>query len=240
MEKGEPMRRRARVLGAAYLLVCATAAHAEIPGEISANVTLTTDYVFRGVTQTDGDPAVQGGFDYAHPTGFYAGIWGSNVKFPGDPDFHLEVDVWAGFAGQFGELGWDLGILRYMYPGTGREIDFNEFYVGTRLGMLTAYVHHSNDYANTGGRSTHYRFGAEFELPQDFELGVRVGFTDFSRAAVGPDTSTTYFDWHIGVSTQLAGVDFELAYADTDSDGRDIFGRDATGGRVLFSVSRAF
>ena len=78
--------------------------------QYSASLTLTSDYVWRGVSQTLGDPAVQGSFDYEHNSGLYAGVWASNVDFfdpsaPGasvadDDNADLELDLWLGYAGE--------------------------------------------------------------------------------------------------------------------------------------------
>lgn len=76
-------------------------------GPISANLTLTTDYVFRGISQSQGKPALQGGFDYAHASGLYIGTWGSNVGWVDDiakTNNSVELDLYAGYAGEAGPL----------------------------------------------------------------------------------------------------------------------------------------
>ncbi|NIT57697.1 MAG: hypothetical protein GWN00_16140, partial [Aliifodinibius sp.] len=86
------------------------------------NVALSTDYRFRGISQTSEDPALSGGFDYSYtPIGFYAGVWASNLDFNvPDPDpADLEIDFYGGFAGELSNgIGWDVGGLYYMYPGS--------------------------------------------------------------------------------------------------------------------------
>ncbi|MDQ7072995.1 MAG: TorF family putative porin [Gammaproteobacteria bacterium] len=83
--------------------------------QLVPSVALSTDYVWRGYSQTDNDPAISGSFDYAHASGFYAGTWASNVSFATDTD--IEIDVYAGFGGELDNgLGWDIGWLRYIYP----------------------------------------------------------------------------------------------------------------------------
>ncbi|HIL91457.1 MAG TPA: hypothetical protein EYG50_01690, partial [Cycloclasticus sp.] len=95
----------------AGLLVASGAASAL---ELSGNVALTTDYVWRGVSQTDGAPAIQGGFDADLGNGLYAGVWASNVDFGSDAS--SEVDVYAGWAGQVAGFDLDVGVLHYAYP----------------------------------------------------------------------------------------------------------------------------
>jgi len=98
---------------------------AQADGTFSANVALTSDYVWRGVSQNDENPAVQGGFDYENGL-FYAGTWASNV----DADGTLEFDLYGGLAGETeGGLAWDVGVIAYAYPGSD-DLDFAEIYGG--------------------------------------------------------------------------------------------------------------
>ncbi len=112
---------------------------------VTANVTVASQYVFRGLSQTDGKPALQGGVDYAHPSGFYAGTWLSNISWYTDQNAgiasapvslaspgsvgapydanrsnaaSMEWDLYGGYKGGFGD-GWsyDVGAIRYLYPG---------------------------------------------------------------------------------------------------------------------------
>lgn len=101
----------------------AVAAEEESPHSLSANVTLTSDYIFRGISQSGGDPAIQGGFDYSHASGFYAGTWASNVgwleDFQGYTKGNIEIDLYGGFRGPIGksDFSFDVGAIQYMYPG---------------------------------------------------------------------------------------------------------------------------
>jgi uncharacterized protein (TIGR02001 family) len=134
--------------------------------EISGNVALTTDYRFRGISQTDEDIAVQGGFDAEFGPGFYVGMWGSSVDFDcndidvpaGHPDVDgacsgfdgsLELDYYGGWSSSIGDtdFGIDVGYIYYDYPGdSGDEGDFQEFYVGTSWKDLSLQVNYSDDY----------------------------------------------------------------------------------------------
>jgi len=97
--------------------------------EISANVAMASDYVFRGLSQTDNQMALQGGFDYEHDSGLYIGTWASNVSQDffnedGSNDPQLEVDLYAGYSGEIGVIGYDVGYLRYQYPvGIDSRVD---------------------------------------------------------------------------------------------------------------------
>lgn len=85
----------------------------------TANVGFVSDYYFRGISQSWHKPAVQGGFDITHSSGFYAGMWGSNVSPNTYPDASAEIDIYGGYNGTtpIEGLGWTVGLYGYMYPG---------------------------------------------------------------------------------------------------------------------------
>jgi uncharacterized protein (TIGR02001 family) len=125
-------------------LLSAGAAHAEVSGSI----TLTSDYLFRGVTQTDEKPALQGCVEWAHESGFYVGTWGSSISWlsDSDPDIssQLELDGYVGFRGDFGDsgFGYDVGAVHYWYPGSYpagfNKADTTELYAGVSWNILSA------------------------------------------------------------------------------------------------------
>lgn len=194
-----------------------------VAGEFSANVALTTDYVWRGISQTNEDPAIQGGFDFAHESGFYIGTWGSNVDFGGDE--HMELDWYAGWGGDVGAIGVDVGVIRYTYYDD-TDVDFTEIYLGGSYEFFSAKVSHDGDNENT-----YWEAGVEFGLPNDITLAAHVGKYDWDT---GPDP----VDYSIGVSKDIGGFGFDLSYYDTDSDGDDAYG-DLGDGRVVFTVSKS-
>jgi uncharacterized protein (TIGR02001 family) len=85
----------------------------------SSNVAYTSDYYVRGLSQNFHKPALQGGFDIEHSSGFYVGTWASNVSPNTFPDASLEIDIYAGYGGEFGEsgVGYSVGLIGYTYPG---------------------------------------------------------------------------------------------------------------------------
>src|SRR5690625_4897690 len=100
---------------------------------VTANVLLGSDYVFRGISQTSRKPTIQGGIDYEHGTGLYVGTWASNVDFGSETDAteaKSEFNLYGGFSSEIGGtgVGYDIGALRYYYPGLGGSDDFNELY----------------------------------------------------------------------------------------------------------------
>ena len=89
---------------------------------LAGNIGLFSQYIFRGLTQTNREPALQGGFDYSHSSGFYAGTWGSNISWLRDGGAYsaggsLELDFYGGYKGTFADFSYDLGTLYYWYPG---------------------------------------------------------------------------------------------------------------------------
>lgn len=211
----------------------------------SGNVALATDYIFRGISQTDGGPAISGGFDLELSSGFYAGIWGSNLDFGTDTD--IEIDYYAGFAGNINDnLGYDFTLLYYSYPSSDAasdgDFEFAEFYgalsydfgaVSTSVG-----VNYSNDFFGASGNATYLFIDLGVPLPSDWGLAFSFG----SQSIDDNDTWGTpnYNVWTAGVSKSAGGFDFALDYSGTDLDTGDCFGgSDLCDDVVVFSVSKS-
>lgn len=227
----------------AIMLGSMGAAHAEISG----NVALASDYMFRGVSQTDNQIALQGGFDWSHDSGFYLGTWASNVDsnfFSGtSTDPQLELDLYGGFAGEMGDIGYDLGIIRYNYPGYD-DANTTELYVTGSYSFLSAGLYYSNElnFIGIDESAWYFNLGAEYEVAPGFMVHASAGLNsgdayDQLGAGTGADS---YWDYSIGAGTSLAGVDLDLSYVDTDDDAETLFGDSVTDGRVVFTVSKSF
>ncbi|GGB66098.1 MULTISPECIES: TorF family putative porin [Henriciella] len=208
---------RAAVLAVAASVV-ATPALAE--GEWSGNVTLSSDYVFRGFTQTDGAPMISGGFDFASDD-FYIGTWASGVDF-GDGT-STEIDVYAGWTPTVGVFDLDLGAIYYWYPDAPDDPsqNFVEVYAGgsTTLGEFVevgASVAYSPDFYLESGDAFYWAASAGIPLGESFGLDATIGYSDFQDLS-GAD----YTDWSIGLTTALEGFDFDFRYIGTDVDGND-------------------
>src|SRR5205807_10360934 len=92
---------------------------APAPSPVTGNITLASEYRFRGIDQTYGKPAIQGGFDYSHASGVYLGNWNSNVsQGAGYPGGNIEMDFYGGYKKAFGDFGLDVGAIYYYYPGS--------------------------------------------------------------------------------------------------------------------------
>ncbi|MCP4043220.1 MAG: hypothetical protein GY731_14895 [Gammaproteobacteria bacterium] len=212
--------------------------------DISANVGFVTDYLFRGISQTDNSPAIQGGFDYNHDSGFYVGIWGSSIDFADG----LEADYYAGFSSEFSNgLGWDAGVIYYDYPGDhdtgGLENDYAEIYGSLSYDFgpaaVTGAVNYSGDYFADSDDAVYYALGVDVPLPWELGLSLHVGHQDIdNNTNFGtPD----YTDWSIGLGRSYSGFDFGLTYSDTNLSKRECFGGGNTcDGTVVFSVAKSF
>ena len=221
-------------------------AHAEPQSPLTANLGLFSSYRFRGLDQTFGKPAVQGGFDYTHASGLYAGNWNSNVSSgAGYPEGSLEMDFYGGYRTTVGDVGLDVGALYYHYPGTrlngafagvnhrhpggtaNGNVDNGELYVAGSWRFLTLkYSHAVTDYFSMPGtRGTGYvDLSATHDLGDGYVLGAHVGrllLRDVSY--VNADGSTYdghYTDWRVGITKDLAGWILGATYVGANAQGR--------------------
>jgi uncharacterized protein (TIGR02001 family) len=213
--------------------------------EFAANIGVTSNYVWRGVTQTDDDAAVSGGVDFSHDSGFYAGIWASNVDFVDEPDPSVgnpgntesnpqaEVDFYAGFANELDMgLGYDVGLLYYWYPmadnfgGDEDELDFTEIYGSLSFGPVSGGVHYTVDTEAGGDDSNwYYYLGAGFDVAPTWSIGGTVGSYDFDDGAdykfAQLDLSKDAGDF--GTFTLSVSKVFDN---DEDEDGEDVYDDD--------------
>jgi uncharacterized protein (TIGR02001 family) len=225
-------------------------AETSIPVKFSGNVALTTDYVFRGITLSDENFAIQGEFDATHSSGAYIGTWASNTTFlekntiaPGDRA-NIEIDVYVGYAGEINGLGYDVFATRFIYPGTGdnhRDLDYHEFSlalsyslpIGTQFGVEYDYAPLWGD---TGSKADNYLFTVSHPLPMGFSAGASIGRQDFREAKGGTDY--TYY----GVQVAYSINDFTLALDFSDTNLKDANGNEIDGSedRFFFTLSKEF
>jgi len=230
---------------ATVLFAGAPIASADSAWSTSANVALTTDYKFRGISQSDESAAIQGGFDVAHESGFYIGTWGSSVDFDSNDgyDGSLELDVYAGFGGSFNDdWSYDVGGLYYAYPGdNGDDGDFFEVYGSVSWKDLTVGVNYSDDYYAETDKATYvyadYSYGLPWELSLDLHVGYQMLEEDGGFLSSDEDA---YTDYSVSVSRDFAGYNIAVAYAGTDLDDDDVFGTDWGDGAVIATLSASF
>jgi uncharacterized protein (TIGR02001 family) len=219
-------------IAVAALLVLAPAS--DVQAGVSGSVTLTSDYLFRGVSQTNQEPAVQGGMEYAADNGLYVGTWGSNISWLSDVSTpaapissSLELDVYGGYRGKFSDsVSYDVGALYYWYPGdfpSGfNSANTGEVYVGVTAGpfahttVAAKYSYALTDlfgYADSDG-SGYLDLNANWEFVSSWTLNVHGG-----KQWVENNDIAEYADWKVGVTKAFAnGFSAAVAYSDTDAD----------------------
>ena len=236
----------------------------DIPGDLSANAAFSTDYSFRGISQTDNGPALSGGLDWTHDTGFYLGTWLSNVDFnvtstPSSPE--LEVDIYGGYAREWSQILWDVGVIYYHYAninegGGSAEVDYVEGYLkaGHDFGPIdaTVGVHISPDYTGETGFYAYpaLNLGATMPGAEWLSLAANVGYSFIDEEAtlgVGD-----YLDYGVSVGALIEDlVTISVGYFGTNLDNDECLnpgaafgvagGNDrACDGRVIGSVSVAY
>jgi uncharacterized protein (TIGR02001 family) len=209
----------------------------------SGNVTLTSDYVLRGQSQTENNPAIQGGFDYNHESGLYLGTWASNVSFADG----LEIDGYGGFAGELANgLGWDVKGIYYAYPATDSGEDYMEFgpslnytFGGDFEPTVTVGVLYSDDYQFNTGEAYWVYSDLDLTLPNEFGLGFHVGNQSVKNELVWgtPD----WLEYNVSLSKTLGPLDFSVQYIDTDLNATECYGgANICDEQVVFSVSGGF
>lgn len=230
------------VLGALYLPsvsyaeeAAPAAAEPASPHTFAYNVGLYSQYIFRGLTQTGEEMALQGGVDYTHASGFYLGAWASNISWLEDDGLYenssLELDIYGGYASTFGDsgVGYNIGLLQYIYPGdkvsgTGYDkAETTELYAALSYGWAQAKV----SYALTdlfGVKDSDGSYYAELNgnIPlgeSGFTVLAHVGYQDFAGSA---NDNLSYSDWKLGLAKTFSnGVTVGAYYTDTDSSKGD-------------------
>jgi len=198
----------------AAALLTATGASAQSP-EVSWNIGVVSDYVFRGVSQTDEEPAIQGGVDLT-AGGFYVGAWGSNVDFGDDTD--AEFDVYAGYRAEAAGFALDFGAVGYGYAGApdGADYGYLELKAAASRAVGPAsfgvQVYWSPDFFGPDEEATYVEANAAFALAPKWTVSGAVGHQAL-------DVSDDYTTWNAGVGYALTGnVGIDVRYIGSDLD----------------------
>jgi uncharacterized protein (TIGR02001 family) len=225
----------ATLLATSVLAAAPAFAHPEegLAGDFTGNIALTTNYIYRGVSQSNDGPAVQGGFDYGVDL-FYAGVWASSVEWDGTS---IETDFYAGFTPSAGQFDFDIGVLYYGYPDSPDlpEQDFYEFYGGVSTAIaenieVGVKVSFSPDFYGETGEAYYPEFNVGVTLTDNWSFSAHVGQQTFED-----DMQDDYTDWNIGVTYSWDWFDVSLGYYDTT----DRIGGDEDDAVVL-TISRSF
>jgi uncharacterized protein (TIGR02001 family) len=218
---------------------------------VSATVTVSSDYDFRGISLTARNPEIAGSLDYAHDSGAYLGAWASNVDFGDCCDENVEVDYYAGYGlGSEGGPTWSIYGVWYSYPGAdvnGENIDYPEINAGVAWNWFTGKVWYSWDYNSTGDAGFYTEAAGTFPLPMEFSVTAHAGY---SFGDYWSNIDSEYYDWSIGVGRSFGHFSVALKYIDgSDYDDlddtapgdtsvdHDVF---STDGKVFLSVATTF
>ncbi|WP_020400785.1 TorF family putative porin [Kordiimonas gwangyangensis] len=193
----------------------ASAQESTSPFSFSANAAIVTEYRFRGLSLSNHDPAIQGGFDVSHESGFYIGTWGSSIESYAGSEF--EMDIYGGYATEIEGLTFDVGLLAYTYPGS-KGTYYLELYssIGGTAGIVdwtlgAAYVW---DQDNVGGTDNIYAY-VDASVPlgdTPFSLSGHLAYED---GAFGNDK----WDWNAGVAYAFEQFSLSVSYVDTNVSG---------------------
>ncbi|MGB9094755.1 MAG: TorF family putative porin [Gallionella sp.] len=195
----------------------------------SGNVSLTSDYLFRGITQTDHEGAIQGGFDYVNPNGFYVGVWGSNISwlytvqgYTGGSS--LELDTYGGYSGSFaGDYSYNVGVLRYNYGGNANGMvnaDTNEIYGS--IGWKTVSAKYSRSTGNLFGfadssGSTYLELNGTYTLE-----GPAVDLSaHYGKQTIPNNSSFEYSDYNVKVAKAFGAYTWAFMVSNTNLTGYD-------------------
>ncbi len=208
-------------------LVSASAAAADSSG---GDVAIASDYIYRGVSQTDGRPALQGDAHLRSEAGWYAGLWTSTVDLPAARAARYEVNLYAGRAWEM-TRAWtaSLAYVRYMYPGAAMRghFDYDELALSARfedrLALTASWSPNTVRYSNYGwsprGRSAAYELSLRQPVLGRFAITGGVGYYDTSALF-----HASYLAWNVGLSASAGSVELTLARFDVDATARRLFG----------------
>ncbi len=184
--------------------------------EFSGLATLTSEYIYRGLEMSDGDPALQLGLDYEHDTGFFVGVWASTIDIQtamGSRD--TELDYYAGFHyAAESPVTATVTLLRYSYPGqTGmHSYDYNEVLVGAswreRYSIELGYT---SDLYGLDRTARHWELRSEWPVASAWVIGATLGGNDMSDAGV-----SRYLHWDVGASARFSRLTFDLRWYDNE------------------------
>lgn len=250
----------AKALLATSMLFAGVQASAADPVTVTGSAAFTTDYLFRGISQTGNNAAVQAGMTATHESGAYFSLWGSSVGFTDLPTFDtstgtpvlvdgatgdggLEIDALLGFGGKVGEVGYDVGVMHYGYPSADAALGYDEFYgsistMGAKIGF-----NYSDDYfAQT--EKFMYLYAGYSTTVGAVTLSGNIGMNKFdsdvafSKFMVATTTDDSYMDYKLAAATTVSGLGLEAAYIGSDVD--DDVCPSTCEGRIVLTLSKGF
>jgi uncharacterized protein (TIGR02001 family) len=247
-------------VAAAFLAAGSAFAQAAAPAApdytVSYNIGATTDYRYRGISQTGKKPAINGGIDYAHSSGFYLGTWASSISWikdstanPNTTKGPIEIDFYGGYKGSLAEgLGYDVGGLYYLYAGNNMKktpgfVSPNTFelYGALTMGVVTLKYSHAttNLFGTANSKNSGYLdLSASFDLGSGWSIVPHIGGQKIKNG-------NSYTDYSVAVNKDIDGLIFSLAVVGTDGLGAPYTlpgsgTRDLAKDGLVFSIKKNF
>jgi uncharacterized protein (TIGR02001 family) len=228
----------------------AAPAAAPVPdNQVAFNAAFSSDYRFRGISQSRLDPAISGGVDYTNnPTGLYVGTWLSSIKWINDAggDSDIEYDLYAGKRGEIvKDVTYDVGVLRYFYPSNALAVNADTTEVYGQVGYGPAYLKYSHAVTNIFGfedskNSGYLDASANIDVGAGYTLNLHAGHQKIKGDG---NDKFSYTDWKVGVTKEFYGVTVSLAAVGTNADDGAYVGKEgenlAKTGAVI-SLSKTF
>jgi uncharacterized protein (TIGR02001 family) len=222
------MKKKTLILGAVMAGTLSSGAAMAVDG-LSANAGIVSDYYYRGILQT-ASASANGGVDFEHGSGLYAGVWAADVEGQnGTPPAGIEIDVYAGYAGEAGDIGYSVGVTHYGYTGSF-DTSYDEVNLGGSYGDFAVDIA-SGSHEVIGGTDEDYTF-----------VAVSYGTGPFSvtYGAFSGDWGGAYLE--VGLSTEIGGADAGITVLNGDPDenftGTGVNTTDGTA--LVFSLSKGF
>jgi len=251
----------AKALLASSVLLSSVNAMAAEPITVTGSAAFTSDYLFRGVSQTSNNAAVQGAMTFTHESGAYFSLWGSSITSfaPTLADSAgLELDTLLGYGGKAGEVAYDVGVMRYNYPGLSKqnngtsdvngkvvEADYNEVYASISTMGAKVGFNYSPEYFNETDKFLYIYASYSTEVAGVGLFGS-VGMNKFDSAdmmtqslALSNNTDDSYMDYKLAASKAIGGVTVEGAYIGADLDDT-VCTEGLCEGRFVLTVSKGF
>jgi uncharacterized protein (TIGR02001 family) len=224
-------------LAAAALLATTAGTPALADGSFSGAVALTSDYRFRGISNSDRNPALQPTITWTHDSGIYLGAWASNIDFNDADDSTIELDLYGGYATTAGDFGLDFGIVYYGYPDGASTYDYVEGIIKVSRefehAKWTAQVAYSPDFFGETGTGLYFATGLSVPIVDWLSASANVGHQEI-------EDGVDYTHWDAGLTASYERFSFDVRYVDTDLSNAECGGTDWCESGVVATVTFSF
>jgi uncharacterized protein (TIGR02001 family) len=228
------------------------------PYALTGNFGLFSEYRYRGISQTNSHPAVQGGLDYTHKSGGYVGIWASNVSWLSDGgggkvSSSIEIDIYGGYKFRFDPIDYDVGLLQYWYPGSYPagfvSPNTTEIYGSATWKQYTVKLSYALTdlfgYRDSQG-ATYLEGAGKFDLGDGYTLGAHLGYQRIPGSGSRTTSDCSYADLKVGVTKEFFGITLGADAIGTNAKGgtnecfRNAFNHDTGRATLVVSATKTF